>query len=82
MTAFHDDVREVVQALFQRHPSLCGFAVREDLTFFQVSCHPELPREETRELCKEISAALRQLLEESPEAAEVLPGRTFARVFH
>lgn len=82
MTALHDDVRQVMQTLFQRHPALCGFSVREDLSFYNVSCHPELPGEETRELCDEISQALRQLLDENPEAVHLIPGRTFARMFH
>ena len=82
MAALHEDVRQVMQTLFQRNPALCGFSVREDLSFSNVSCHPELPGEEARELCDEISATLHQLLEESPEVARLLPGRTFARIFH
>lgn len=82
MTSLQEDVRQVMQTLFQRYPSLCGFSVREDLSFSNVSCHPELPGEDARELREEISAMLRLLVEESPEVAQMLPGRTFARIFH
>jgi hypothetical protein len=37
---------------------------------------------EATELLDEISEALHELLEERPEAADVLRGRTLARVFH
>ena len=33
-------------------------------------------------LCEEISATLHELVEERPEAAELLRGRTVARIFH
>ena len=82
MNAVSAEVSNVVEGLFRRHPALCGFAVREDLSFSNVSCHPALHGMEATELLDEISEALCELLEERPEAAEVLRGRTLARVFH
>ena len=76
------EVTNVVEALFRRHPALCGFAVREDLSFSNVSCHPALHGAQANELLDEISETLYDLLEERPEAAEVLRGRTLARSFH
>lgn len=82
MNALHDQIPEVMHTLFQRNPALCGFSVQHDFSFSHVACHPALDGEETRELLDEISASLRELLEEEPEAAEMLRGRTLARSFH
>jgi hypothetical protein len=82
MNALNVEVSDVLEGLFRRHPALCGFSVREDLSFSNVSCHPALHGLEATELLDEISEALYELLEERPEAANVLRGRTLARVFH
>jgi len=82
MNAIHEQIRDVMQTLFRRNPELCGFLVQQDLSCSHVACHPALDGEETRELIDEISAALHELLEEEPEAAELLRGRTLARSFH
>lgn len=82
MNALHDQVNDVMETLFQRYPALCGFSVQDDLSFTHVACHPALYGEQARMLCDEISAALHELLEEEPEAAELLRGRTLARSFH
>jgi hypothetical protein len=76
------EVTELVSTLFQRYPALCGFSVKEDLSFSNVACHPALAGDEAEILCEEISAALHELVEERPEAAELLRGRTLARAFH
>jgi hypothetical protein len=76
------EVNELMSALFQRYPTLCGFSVKEDLSFSNVACHPALAGDEAEILCEEISAALNELVEERPEAAELLRGRTLARAFH
>jgi hypothetical protein len=47
-----------------------------------VALERRLPGARASELLDEISDALYELLEENPEAAEVLRGRTLARVFH
>jgi hypothetical protein len=72
----------MMSTLFQRYPALCGFSVKEDLSFSNVACHPALVGDEAQILCEEISAALSELVEERPEAAELLRGRTLARMFH
>ena len=82
MSALYVEVSNVVEGLFRRHPALCGFSVRDDLSFSNVSCHPALHGAQASELIDEISEALHELLEERPEAADVLRGRTLARVFH
>jgi hypothetical protein len=76
------EVQDVMNTLFQRYPALCGFSVKEDLSFSNVACHPALIGDEAQMLCEEISAALHELVEETPEAAELLRGRTLARTFH
>lgn len=82
MNALHEEVHDVMETLFERYPALCGFSVQHDLSFSHVACHPMLEGEEARELIEEISATLHQLVDERPEAAELLRGRTLARVFH
>jgi hypothetical protein len=82
MNPLLQEVQEVVNTLFQRYPTLCGFAVKDDLSFSNVACHPALAGAEAEILCEEISVALNELLEERPEAAELLRGRTLARTFH
>jgi hypothetical protein len=82
MSALLQEVQEVVETLFQRHPALCGFAVKDDLSFSNVACHPAIVGDEAELLCEEISATLHELLEEQPEAADLLRGRTVARTFH
>lgn len=82
MNALHEEVSNVLDGLFRRYPALCGFSVQQDLSFSNVSCHPAVHGLEATELLDEISEALHELLEERPEAAEVLRGRTLARNFH
>ena len=82
MDALHQEVDAVMGMLFQRYPALCGFSVQADLSFSNVACHPVLLGEEAKCLHEEISAALQAILEERPEAADLLRGRTLARMFH
>lgn len=82
MSALLQEVQEVVETLFQRHPTLCGFLVKDDLSFSNVACHPAIAGDEAEILCEEISATLHELMEEQPEVAELLRGRTVARTFH
>jgi hypothetical protein len=56
--------------------------VKDDLRLSNVACHPALIGDEAELLCEEISATLLDLVEENPEAAELLRGRTLARTFH
>jgi hypothetical protein len=76
------EVQDLVNMVFQRYPTLCGFSVREDMSFSNLACYPAIAGDEAELLCEELSAALAELLDERPEIAELLRGRTLARTFH
>ena len=76
------EVQAAMSTLFQRYPTLCGFSLKDDLSFTDIACHPAMANDEAMVLAEEISAALHDLLDERPEAAELLRGRTLARTFH
>lgn len=77
------DLAACTRALFVRWPELRGFSLRaEDGFRVEVTCFPALRREREDELFEDISEALAKLVEDRPEAAERLRGRTFARVLH
>ena len=82
MNPLVQEVNNVMSTLFQRYPALCGFSVKDDLSFSHIACHPALVGEEAQILCEEISATLHELVETCPEAADLLRGRTLARTFH
>lgn len=82
MNQLLQEVQDLVNTLFQRYPTLCGFSVKDDMSFSNLACHPALGGDEAELLCEEISQALHDLMEERPEAAELLRGRTLARTFH
>jgi hypothetical protein len=82
MNQLLQEVQDLVNTLFQRYPTLCGFSVKDDMSFSNLACHPALCGDEAELLCEEISQALHDLMEERPEAAELLRGRTLARTFH
>ena len=72
-----------ISALFRRCPALCGFTVEHlsELFVSEVTIHPSgaVPQRELRWV---IVATLAALIEECPEAGELLRERTFARVVH
>lgn len=77
------ELQAVVATLFQRFPELVGFSVREaaeDLCLAGVETFPYEP--EPGSLMDEIAAPLLELLDEDPQARELLSGRTFARTVH
>jgi hypothetical protein len=90
------DLEATINALFRRCPTLWGFSVRETtdlppdryarkvsaLSLTEVSVYPLCGLDPPPELCSEIVSALVELLDECPGVCELLPGRTFARVFH
>jgi len=91
------DLGERVEALFGRCPELCGFMVEErvveaadgeagmrelELYIAGIDVYPALGFSQSETLVAQISAALADLLEDSPEAADLLAGRTFARTVH
>jgi hypothetical protein len=68
-----------IDALFRRIPILCGFALEEDLQPTEVSVHTWPGYGPGEELYEDILTTLVDLVEERPDAAELLRGRTFAR---
>jgi hypothetical protein len=72
-----------INALFRRRPALYGFTVEHltELFVSEVTIHPSGAAPH-RELRGEIEAVLTALIDEFPEASELLRERTFARVFH
>jgi len=82
---FEANLEARVWALFRCHPALCGFSVGEGPSMSlltEVSVYPASGPAAPPELCFEVLATLADLVEECPEAHELLRGRTFARVLH
>jgi hypothetical protein len=78
------DLNERLNALFRRCPELHGFAVRLDRPIpCELTCYPPPQHGEQAEAAlAEIAQMLSELLDERPEAASLLRGRTFARTLH
>lgn len=91
------DLAARIGALFGRWRPLHGFSVQEgaklgrqrcaghlqgDLFLADIACYPLLDGEQAAALYEEIFAELLELVEERPEAAALLRGRTFARTLH
>lgn len=83
------DLDATMRALFARYPALCGFSVYEMTTgprarvvFEALAVQPWAGREPSEELVHDLAGALLELAEESPEAAALLRGRTFAPSIH
>ena len=89
------DIATTIAALFARCHMLSGFSVQDratqtrdrnmalldgDLCVADVSVHPGFCAPPV--LYDEIAQALLDLLDEHPEAYEILRGQTFARTFH
>ena len=77
------ELQALVANLFQRFPELVGFSVREtpdDLLLSGVETFPA--GLEAARLMHDIVVPLRELLDEEPDARELLSGRTFARTLH
>ncbi len=78
-------LEEQLQSLFARCPELSGFSVRgeaDELFVSDVGISPRLSAEQYGEIYQEIANTLSELLDEQPEAGELLRGRTFARTLH
>jgi hypothetical protein len=78
-------VQERLESLFARCPELSGFSIRgeaQDLFVSDVGIAPRLSAEQYGEIFQDIATTLSELLEERPEAGELLRGRTFARTLH
>lgn len=94
---FEADLEASINALFCRCLTLCGFSVGDaakqsrdrlalehvsELFVSEISVYPMSGLRAPEELCNEIVATLVALIDECPEACELLRERTFARVFH
>jgi hypothetical protein len=85
-----------IDAIFERVPALCGFSIAErlisedakddcrewELYVCAVAAYPQVGEGEAQDFIGEISGALADLLQQRPQAADLLPGRTFARKWH
>jgi hypothetical protein len=72
-----------VAVLFERCPALCGFSVQQgEPDLLDLTCYPTPDRERAELIFGEVSGMLFELVDEQPEAAQLLRGRTFARIFH
>jgi hypothetical protein len=81
MQAIAQEIRERLEELFRRCPQLQGFAVRPDRPLpWHLACDPGANGVD--EALDEIARTLLELIEERPEAAGLLRGRTFARTLH
>ena len=91
------DLGASINALFARCPRLHGFAVRgaphqsphgfalqraSGLAVTDISIYPPCDIDTAVAHLDKIEAALTRLIDECPEACELLCGRTFARVLH
>ena len=96
-TRYEANLGASIHALFVRCPRLHGFAVRSTaqrsgdgfrlqfasgLFVTDVSIHPSCGFDTAVAHFEQIAAALGTLIDECPEAGELLSGRTFARVLH
>jgi hypothetical protein len=77
-------VGERMGALFRRWPALCGFTVQQSSGFFIGDVTLDAPGNwaPSCALMDDIAAALTELIDECPDAGELLCQRTFARAFH
>ena len=81
MDTLLEEIHERLDHLFRRCPELHGFAVRLDRPLpWHLTCHPA--HEDEQAALDEIARMLLELIDERPEAAELLRGRTFARTLH
>jgi hypothetical protein len=83
MSNLQSEVSAAVEALFRRLPSLVGFSIGQqerELVIADVETDPWPAH--SPELFGEIAGALLELVEEKPDARELLLGRTFARTLH
>jgi hypothetical protein len=70
---------ERVASLFERLPMLSGFWVDDDLSTTEAQLYTWPGWDPSAQVAEEIDRELHDLLDERPDAAELLRGRTFAR---
>jgi hypothetical protein len=81
----HQRAREAFEAriatLFDEVPALSGFYVDPDLSVTELAVNTWEGWTASPELSEDIGRFLRDLVEDQPEIAELVRGRTFARSF-
>lgn len=89
-TAHPADLQRSLRPLFERWPALCGFSVKElrtlpnarEIVFRDVAIQPWAGLQPSAELLDDLATSLLALIDERPEAGELLPGHTFAPAIH
>lgn len=88
------DLSAQIRGLFSRCPDLDGFSVQakvraegnpvdeEELFVTAIGIGPLAGKARYADIFEDIATTLKDLLEERPEAAALLRGRTFARLVH
>ena len=71
-----------LSGLFRRLPMLTGFWLRPDLEVAELSVFTWPGYTAGRDLYQEVMQSLAELVEERPEAVQLMRGRTFARAVH
>jgi hypothetical protein len=86
--AVESDIRAVVETLFLRWPALVGFSVQDggdgsdQLYLMDIQAYPWPSEEDSAGLRRDIIHAFLELMDEAPDARELLRARTFARTLH
>ena len=75
-------VEERIDALFRRWPMLCGFYLQKDLEVSELAVHTWPGSSAGKDLYEELEQTLAELVDERPDAVELLRSRTFARALH
>jgi hypothetical protein len=82
-TRFEAELAARVTELFRRCPALHGFILDEESPLpAHVICFPAVDDEQVERILGEVSGMLYEVVDEEPELAELLHGRTFARTLH
>src|SRR3977135_1351126 len=79
------DLEAQLESLFERCPDLWGFSVQDkdnELFVSDVGITPRLSAEQHGDMYSDNTKTLAALLDERPEACELLRARPFARVLH
>lgn len=81
----HQRARQIearMATLFQRLPMLSGFSVHSDFDRAEVWLDTWPGWDPSDEVAEEVLRVLQEIVDERPENAELLRGRTFARSLH
>jgi hypothetical protein len=77
------DLAARLARLFQGCPRLWGFTVQEESPLPRsIVCYPAGDLDEAQLLMNAVAQMLFEIVDEEPEAAALLHGRTFARTLH